>query len=109
MRHRVAGVKLSRTTAHRRALFRNLVTALLEHEIPLWGLDLSEVHLTRTDGNAGRREAGQVHHRGRLSEEEVVVRHGVRVVPAEEHQIDLAVRLDAGEVRLDQDGPPRRL
>src|SRR5256885_10336528 len=33
MRHRVAGVKLSRTPAHRRALFRNLVTALLEHEI----------------------------------------------------------------------------
>src|SRR2546430_10301306 len=32
MRHRVAGVKLSRTTAHSRALFRNLVTALLEHE-----------------------------------------------------------------------------
>src|SRR5438093_10446814 len=32
MRHRVAGVKLNRTPAHRRALFRNLVTALLEHE-----------------------------------------------------------------------------
>jgi large subunit ribosomal protein L17 len=32
MRHRVAGVKLGRTSAHRRALFRNLVTALLEHE-----------------------------------------------------------------------------
>jgi large subunit ribosomal protein L17 len=32
MRHRVAGVKLNRTAAHRRALFRNLVTALLEHE-----------------------------------------------------------------------------
>ena len=32
MRHRVAGVKLGRTTAHRRALFRNLVTALLERE-----------------------------------------------------------------------------
>ena len=30
MRHRVAGVKLNRTTAHRRALFRNLVTALIE-------------------------------------------------------------------------------
>lgn len=57
-------------------------SALLEHEIPVWGLDLSEVHLTRTDGNAGRREAGQVHHRGRLSEDAVVVRHGVRVVPA---------------------------
>ena len=33
MRHRVAGVKLNRTPAHRRALFRNLVTALLEHEV----------------------------------------------------------------------------
>ena len=33
MRHGVAGVKLGRTAAHRRALFRNLVTALLEHEV----------------------------------------------------------------------------
>ena len=32
MRHRVAGVKLNRSPAHRRALFRNLVTALLQHE-----------------------------------------------------------------------------
>ena len=32
MRHRVAGRKLGRTTAHRRALYRNLVTELLKHE-----------------------------------------------------------------------------
>ena len=32
MRHRRAGRKLNRTTSHRRALFRNLVTALIEHE-----------------------------------------------------------------------------
>jgi len=32
MRHRVAGKKLNRTPAHRRALFRNLVTALLQYE-----------------------------------------------------------------------------
>jgi large subunit ribosomal protein L17 len=32
MRHRVAGVKLNRSPSHRRALFRNLVTALLQHE-----------------------------------------------------------------------------
>src|SRR5215470_8707534 len=32
MRHRVAGVKLNRSPAHRRALLRNLVTALLAHE-----------------------------------------------------------------------------
>jgi large subunit ribosomal protein L17 len=32
MRHHVAGKKLSRSTGHRRALRRNLVTALLQHE-----------------------------------------------------------------------------
>ena len=32
MRHRVAGVKLGRSPAHRRALLRNLVTALLQYE-----------------------------------------------------------------------------
>lgn len=32
MRHRVAGKRLGRTSAHRTALFRNLVTSLLEHE-----------------------------------------------------------------------------
>lgn len=32
MRHKVAGNKLSRSTAHRRALYRNLVTDLLRYE-----------------------------------------------------------------------------
>jgi large subunit ribosomal protein L17 len=32
MRHRKSGRKLGRTSAHRSALLRNLVTALLEHE-----------------------------------------------------------------------------
>jgi len=32
MRHRVAGRKLSRTSSHRRALYRNLVTDLLRYE-----------------------------------------------------------------------------
>jgi large subunit ribosomal protein L17 len=31
MRHRVAGKKLSRSTGHRQALFRNLTTELLRH------------------------------------------------------------------------------
>ena len=31
MRHRVAGYKLGRTTAHRRAMFRNLAVALITH------------------------------------------------------------------------------
>ncbi|MGD9535960.1 MAG: 50S ribosomal protein L17 [Alphaproteobacteria bacterium] len=32
MRHSLSGRKLGRPTAHRRALFRNLATALLKHE-----------------------------------------------------------------------------
>ena len=32
MRHRVAGRKLQRTTAHRNAMFRNMAAALIKHE-----------------------------------------------------------------------------
>ena len=32
MRHKVAGTKLSRPTGHRRSLYRNLVTDLLDYE-----------------------------------------------------------------------------
>ncbi len=32
MRHRVAGKRLNRSNAHRRALFRNLISALIHHE-----------------------------------------------------------------------------
>jgi len=32
MRHKIAGRKLGRSSAHRKALFRNLVTDLLNHE-----------------------------------------------------------------------------
>jgi hypothetical protein len=48
------------------------VSALAFHDAPTWGLDLSQVHLTRSDGAAGRAEAGIVQHRGRLLPEDVV-------------------------------------
>lgn len=32
MRHRKAGVKLNRTTSHRQAMFKNMVTSLFKHE-----------------------------------------------------------------------------
>ena len=32
MRHRKTGIKLNRTTSHRQAMFRNMVTSLLKHE-----------------------------------------------------------------------------
>ena len=32
MRHQKSGRKLNRTSSHRKALFRNMVTSLLDHE-----------------------------------------------------------------------------
>ena len=40
------------------------VNAALEHDLPVWGIDLSLTHVTRLDGGAGRTEAGVVHHEG---------------------------------------------
>lgn len=41
-------------------------TAVLEHTATHWGLDLSDVHLTRLDGRTGRAEAGVRQHRGQV-------------------------------------------
>jgi hypothetical protein len=75
-------------TAHPNAVLTH-VSSVLEHGAPCWGLDLSEVHLTRTDGHAGRREAGVVHHHGSLATHEVVSRHGVPVTRAGRAAIEL--------------------
>lgn len=57
-------------------------SALAEYDVPTWRLGTGEVHLTRTDGKPGRREAGVAHHSGRLDAAEVALRHGVPVVTA---------------------------
>lgn len=76
-RHRATARAVLRT-AHPSAVLTH-ISAALEHEAACWGVDLSEVHVTRTDGVAGRREAGIVHHRGTIDVDEVEVRHGVPV------------------------------
>jgi len=48
MRHRVAGKKLSRSTAHRKALRRNLVMALFQH---------GRIRTTRAKAQAARGQA----------------------------------------------------
>ncbi|KAA1427425.1 hypothetical protein [Nocardioides antri] len=42
------------------------------HGGPLWGLDTSVAHLTRTDGRTGRKAAGVQQHRGTLLDGDVV-------------------------------------
>ena len=72
-RHRATARAVLRT-AHPTAVLTH-VSSVLEQDAPTWNVDLSAVHLTRTDGLAGRREAGVVHHCGRLGASEVRTRH----------------------------------
>ena len=51
MRHQIAGRKLGRTTSHRKAMFRNLVTSLLEKE---------RVRTTRQKAKEARRIADRM-------------------------------------------------
>lgn len=58
------------------------ISSTIEQGAEAWGFDLDQVHITRTDGQGGRNEAGVVHHSGLLSEGEVNIVNGVRVTPA---------------------------
>lgn len=64
--------------------------AMAEHGLPLWGVDLCDVHVGRTDGMPGRREAGVVHHRASLGESWWDVRDGVPVVHPARAAIEMA-------------------
>ncbi len=55
------------------------VSSAVERRVPVWGIPLDEVHVTRTDGRSGRREAGISHHRGELGEEHVEVVNDIRI------------------------------
>lgn len=54
-------------------------TALPFLDAPTWGLDLTDVHVTRDDARTGRREAGIRQHSGRLGADDVIDVHGLRV------------------------------
>lgn len=65
------------------------VSALPEYDAPTWGMPLDQVHLTRLDRRAGRKEAGVRQHRGRLLPEDVESRRGVDVTSATRLAIDI--------------------
>ena len=79
-RHRVL-CRAVLLTAHPSSALSH-VSSAIEWDAETWGFDLNVVHTTRTDGKCGRKEAGIVHHRGLLSEDDVVVHNGVRVTCA---------------------------
>ena len=55
-------------------------SGLPEYDAPTWGFDLEEVHVTRTDGLAGRREAGVQQHCGAVRASDFVVVNCVPVM-----------------------------
>lgn len=52
-------------------------SALVLYGVPLWGLDLAEVHLSRLDRHRGGRIAGVRHHRGKLTDADLTVVAGL--------------------------------
>jgi hypothetical protein len=50
------------------------------HGMDLWDVPLEQVHVTRTDGGAGRSEGDVQHHEGLVLDGDLVVVHGVPVV-----------------------------
>ena len=55
-------------------------SGLPEYDAPTWGFELDDVHVTRTDGLAGRREAGVNQHCGAVLPGDFQVVNGVPVM-----------------------------
>jgi len=91
-RHRLLARAVLRT-AHPSAALTH-VSAVIEHGAATWGVDLSEVHVSRPDGVGGRRQAGVAHHGGGLLESEIETVHGVRVSGAARSAVELSTMAD---------------
>jgi hypothetical protein len=78
----------------RAAVVLSHTSALGEWDVPIWDMNLGEVHLTRVDGLAGRREAGVIQHLGELRQEDVVAMHGIQVTSATRTALDCATVMD---------------
>lgn len=65
--------------------------SLAEYGIPLFGVSLLQTNLTRTDGKAGRKEAGVVHHRGALTPDDWSVLDDVPVIKPARAAVEVAL------------------
>lgn len=66
--------------ALRRPVVVSHTSAVVMHGLPTWGLDLSEVHVSRGDLHSTRLEAGIRHHQGGIREDDSVTIAGMRVM-----------------------------
>lgn len=70
------------------------VTAVAQLGMPLWGLPLDVVHLTRFDGRVGRRAAGVAQHAGACYVNDLTVRDGRLVTSPTRTALDIATTCD---------------
>jgi hypothetical protein len=70
------------------------ITALALLGAPLWDLPLGEVHVTRLDGRAGRREAGVAQHSGALLLADITETDGLAHTSATRSALDLTMITD---------------
>lgn len=70
------------------------VSGLLEYDTPVWGLDLSVVHLTRRDGRIGRQEAGIRQHAGAIRPGDIVERNGLAVMCPQRLALEITTMTD---------------
>lgn len=92
MRHRKSGRPLGRTSAHRRAMYRNMVTSLLQHE---------KIHTTEAKAKELRRFADKTITRG-LSVLDLLQKPTDQRTPEETAKIVHAMRM-AGRLVHDKD------
>lgn len=78
-------------------------TAALVHGLRVWDADLSQVHVTRLDGGAGRTESGIVHHEGFTVPADLRIVNGLLVVHPARAAVETAslLSIDAGLAVLD--------
>ena len=69
-RHRMLCTSVSRLMGDTVALTHT--SSLVMQDVPVWGADLTRVHVTRLDHGSGRHEAGVVHHKGAVESRELV-------------------------------------
>lgn len=70
------------------------LSAVVLHAGPTWELPLAEVHLTRPDGRAARRQLRRVTHRGRLHPSDVTEKDGLAVTSPARTCLDLTSVVD---------------
>jgi hypothetical protein len=74
-RHRIRVRAASRVLGDRVAFSHH--SSCLISRLPLWGADLTQIHVTRRDGGAGRTEGDLRHHEGLLLPDDIVTGDGL--------------------------------